>query len=760
MIDASQNDDTFNVNDLFSTLPLRIEGNNGNDIFNVADGDLDADIRANVIFNGDGGDDTLNIDDSTDAGNDTYTLDFTTLTKTSFSDTFTFSSMQNIVLDANPGNNAVNLDRVSSTVTGAFTVNGNDGNDTVFVGGGDYDNNTSGDVIVNGGLGIDRLVIEDASDTADDSYTFDLALFSKSSETSTTTYSNIEDVELEANTGSNVINLERFAATVADVLIEGNNGDDTFRVGAVNLGDLDTNVSANLVLNGNGGTNVVILDDRGDTLNDSYTFDGGTFGGAQTFTKSSLGGDVYTSIAIAETTLYANDGSNTINVNGMGVLGFGFTLQNDLTVAAGDGNDTINIGNGDINPVIADVFVDGNAGFDRVNINDASETGTRTYDIGSGGFDRSGWEGSVDWISGLISPPRIEALTVNAGTSNDTINVNGLGGSQFIIGGPPIIFPVDLVINAGSGNDDILVAASAQRIDSLSGDIVVNGNAGTDDLIFLDGLDTGNDTYTLTSTALVKNTSTYSRTFSGLEELDLQANLGNNTIDVNSTFNGAISVKAGGGNDNIDINGKNIFAPPVFVDGEDGLDQIYADTAIRMFTSQTLSQFVLDDGGRATFDSITPIVLETDFLSINTNAGGFLDIADNALIVDFGGVSPLGTIAALIDSGYNGGAWNGAGINTSFGNANQFALGYGDSADLLGGAGSFAGRPVDATATLVRYTRYGDANLDGTVSILDFARLRGGFGSGSLWSEGDFNYDDTVSILDFALLRANFGQTV
>ncbi len=54
-------------------------------------------------------------------------------------------------------------------------------------------------------------------------------------------------------------------------------------------------------------------------------------------------------------------------------------------------------------------------------------------------------------------------------------------------------------------------------------------------------------------------------------------------------------------------------------------------------------------------------------------------------------------------------------------------------------------------------TAYADANLDGTVSILDFAALRANFGTDGGWSGGDFNADGIVSILDFALLRNNFG---
>jgi len=59
-------------------------------------------------------------------------------------------------------------------------------------------------------------------------------------------------------------------------------------------------------------------------------------------------------------------------------------------------------------------------------------------------------------------------------------------------------------------------------------------------------------------------------------------------------------------------------------------------------------------------------------------------------------------------------------------------------------------------------TLYGDANLDGSVSIADFNALASHFGmsSGATWSDGDFNYDGSVSIADFNLLAANFGDTV
>jgi hypothetical protein len=68
------------------------------------------------------------------------------------------------------------------------------------------------------------------------------------------------------------------------------------------------------------------------------------------------------------------------------------------------------------------------------------------------------------------------------------------------------------------------------------------------------------------------------------------------------------------------------------------------------------------------------------------------------------------------------------------------------------------GRAVDATAVLIRQTRLGDANLDGTVNLQDFNRIAANFGaSAGPWSRGDFNYDGITNLIDFNRLAANFG---
>jgi hypothetical protein len=140
-----------------------------------------------------------------------------------------------------------------------------------------------------------------------------------------------------------------------------------------------------------------------------------------------------------------------------------------------------------------------------------------------------------------------------------------------------------------------------------------------------------------------------------------------------------------------------------------------------------------------------------------------LDVGREAVIFDYPpGYSSLDDVRAKIASGYSNGAWTGPGICSETAGASQRALGYGDASALFAQfPATFMGQAVDDTSILVRYTRAGDANLDGTVNLSDFNRLAGGFGAtDAYWTQGEFNYDQSVTLADFNLLAGNFGQSV
>jgi autotransporter-associated beta strand protein len=145
----------------------------------------------------------------------------------------------------------------------------------------------------------------------------------------------------------------------------------------------------------------------------------------------------------------------------------------------------------------------------------------------------------------------------------------------------------------------------------------------------------------------------------------------------------------------------------------------------------------------------------TNLPSLTIASGGALDVGNNEVILN----DPAGTIDAAIRgyliNGYNGGAWNGTtggAIITSATTGSRYGIGYADGADNVV-TGLSSGQLE------IKYTLYGDANLDGVVSGADFTILAENLGKpASAWDQGDFNYDGVVSGADFTLLVSNLGM--
>jgi len=149
--------------------------------------------------------------------------------------------------------------------------------------------------------------------------------------------------------------------------------------------------------------------------------------------------------------------------------------------------------------------------------------------------------------------------------------------------------------------------------------------------------------------------------------------------------------------------------------------------------------------------------------SVAISGSGVLDVTDGAVIIDYTGGSPLGTIQGLITSGYNAGAWNGSGIRSSTASVTPgTAVGFAEATDIFTTfPATFAGQSVDATSVLLRYTLSGDADLNKSVDTVDFNLLAANFGTaGKRWSQGDFNFNTTVDTVDFNLLASKFSQSL
>ena len=90
---------------------------------------------------------------------------------------------------------------------------------------------------------------------------------------------------------------------------------------------------------------------------------------------------------------------------------------------------------------------------------------------------------------------------------------------------------------------------------------------------------------------------------------------------------------------------------------------------------------------------------------------------------------------------------------------NPAALGYAEASDL--GVSTFAGQTVDSDTLVIRYTWFGDCNLNGDVDLNDFAYVVANFNTYTQkWLYGDVNYDGFVDLTDFTILAANFNTVL
>lgn len=134
-----------------------------------------------------------------------------------------------------------------------------------------------------------------------------------------------------------------------------------------------------------------------------------------------------------------------------------------------------------------------------------------------------------------------------------------------------------------------------------------------------------------------------------------------------------------------------------------------------------------------------------------------LDLSDSAMIVDYATISPRAMIEQLVQTGFNGGDWNGNGIATSA----DGAIAVVEASEIgLSFPLTYLGQQLDATSLIVTFTLPGDADVNGTVNISDFALLAANFNRPSRWFAGDFNYDAQTTLGDFALLAQRFNQSV
>jgi PKD repeat protein len=281
----------------------------------------------------------------------------------------------------------------------------------------------------------------------------------------------------------------------------------------------------------------------------------------------------------------------------------------------------------------------------------------------------------------------------------------------------------------------------------------------------------GNDTFRVTSDGSTLNVyvnkppsgpADFTKDLSSPLPFVIDARAGNDSVLINvaGALAGPIHYRAGGGDDQLVIEGGTLQVESTTT----GTLNTTVATGAELRTTQ-LNQhgLTLAEAARVT---LLPGGGTSRITSLAIGTGATLDITDNALMVDYTGASPVDTIRDDILTGRGGAGfgkpWDGTGITSSTAAEanvtapNSRSVGYAENALLpLGAYSSFRGQTADITSVLIAYTRTADANLDGVVNNDDVTIVGANYapdGSKPAWALGDFDYNGFVDNDDVTLL--------
>jgi hypothetical protein len=177
--------------------------------------------------------------------------------------------------------------------------------------------------------------------------------------------------------------------------------------------------------------------------------------------------------------------------------------------------------------------------------------------------------------------------------------------------------------------------------------------------------------------------------------------------------------------------------------------------AVPAGTEVQIGSLSLTNGAVTTLNGSSGALLATSGLSIDATSqldlgNGFLDVVGGS----------LSSITSEVAMGYSNGQWTGAGITSStaaMDSTHLTALGViqnnQNGTAVFSGSTTFDGTTPGASDILVRYTYYGDTNLDGKVDGSDYSRIdNGDLNHLTGWFNGDFNYDSTLNGSDYTLI--------
>jgi Ca2+-binding RTX toxin-like protein len=187
-------------------------------------------------------------------------------------------------------------------------------------------------------------------------------------------------------------------------------------------------------------------------------------------------------------------------------------------------------------------------------------------------------------------PFEVNSIVIQTGGGNDTIRIEG---------NKPGGVSIPITIDAGDGDDIIVLSPQVRDLDDLaSGNTITsNGGPGNDSLFVNDGTDSvAGRAYTITDATVTRGAHTFP--YSSIQTLVVNAGTGANPIQVRSSpLNTAVIVTGGGGNDTITVgstgNTLDAVRGNLTVFGDSGTDTLTINdqgtTIARTYTLTSLS---------------------------------------------------------------------------------------------------------------------------------------------------------------------------
>lgn len=214
----------------------------------------------------------------------------------------------------------------------------------------------------------------------------------------------------------------------------------------------------------------------------------------------------------------------------------------------------------------------------------------------------------------------------------------------------------------------------------------------------------------------------------------------------------SLTFDLGGGDDTLTITSDLGFAPTF--KGGTGEDTLEISAGTYALADQTLSgtanlHLVLSDSATATAPASATVIR---LAGLGLAGSSKLDLGRADLILPYAGSSPLGSLAQWVKSGQLFSSDSNNPALSSF----VRTLAVWDNQHTR--FSIFDGQSLaDFNQVLVKYTYFGDSNLDGMVTPKDYAIVDGNIGPGHDWAQGDLNGDGNTTPADYALIDGNIG---